>query len=221
MAQDRHPPRRWDRTGNPHADDRVLRRGRLPFRVSSFGVAIDLHGTAPTDETLAACRAADAVLLATVDGPKWDTTDPKASPPEQGLLGLRKGLGLYANLRLVRPLQVLYEASPLRRDLDRGDRKRPARTLRRASRITPGEYYERMVTSSKIPLGRVGRPQSLRTSARSCCPSVPPTSPGGPSTWMAGSARWFRDGLRRWRRLRTCRSRTARRSSTRGLRARR
>ena len=48
------------------------------------GASIDLHGTALTDETLAACRAADAVLLAAVGGPKWDTTDPNAPRPEQG-----------------------------------------------------------------------------------------------------------------------------------------
>ncbi len=65
---------------------------------------------------LEACRRADAVLLAAVGGPKWDTTDPAAPRPEQGLLGLRKGLGLYANLRPVKPLPALYEASPLRRE---------------------------------------------------------------------------------------------------------
>jgi 3-isopropylmalate dehydrogenase len=56
------------------------------------------------------------VLLAAVGGPKWDTTDPDAPRPEQGLLGLRKGLGLFANLRPVRPLEALYESSPLRRE---------------------------------------------------------------------------------------------------------
>ncbi len=80
------------------------------------GASIDAHGTALTDDTLAACRSADAVLLAAVGGPKWDTTDPAAPRPEQGLLGLRKGLGLFANLRPVRPLPALYEASPLRRE---------------------------------------------------------------------------------------------------------
>jgi 3-isopropylmalate dehydrogenase len=80
------------------------------------GASIDLNGTALTDETLQACRAADAVLLAAVGGPKWDTTDPAKPRPEQGLLGLRKGLGLYANLRPVRPLPALYDASPLRRE---------------------------------------------------------------------------------------------------------
>jgi len=80
------------------------------------GASIDAHGTALTDEVLEACRGADAVLLAAVGGPKWDTTDPDQPRPEQGLLGLRKGLGLYANLRPVRPLPALYDASPLRRE---------------------------------------------------------------------------------------------------------
>jgi 3-isopropylmalate dehydrogenase len=84
------------------------------------GAAIDAHGIALTDDTLAACRAADAVLLAAVGGPKWDTTDPSKPRPEQGLLGLRKGLGLYANLRPVRPLPALYDASPLKREVIEG-----------------------------------------------------------------------------------------------------
>jgi 3-isopropylmalate dehydrogenase len=78
------------------------------------GCSIDAHGTALTDEVLAACRSADAVLLGAVGGPKWDTTDPNAPRPEQGLLGLRKGMGLYANLRPVRPSPALVGASPLR-----------------------------------------------------------------------------------------------------------
>ncbi|HTX12031.1 MAG TPA: 3-isopropylmalate dehydrogenase [Solirubrobacteraceae bacterium] len=81
------------------------------------GAAIDAHGTALTDETLEACRKADAVLLAAIGGPKWDTTDPSKPRPEQGLLGLRKGLGLFANLRPVKPIPALYEASPLKREL--------------------------------------------------------------------------------------------------------
>ncbi|HXR61287.1 MAG TPA: isocitrate/isopropylmalate family dehydrogenase, partial [Solirubrobacterales bacterium] len=67
------------------------------------GCSIDAHGVALTDEVLDACKASDAVLLGAVGGPKWDTTDPDAPRPEQGLLGLRKGMGLYANLRPVRP----------------------------------------------------------------------------------------------------------------------
>ena len=65
---------------------------------------------------LEACAGSDAVLLGAVGGPRWDTTDPAKPRPEQGLLGLRAGLGLYANLRPVRPWPALYDASPLRRD---------------------------------------------------------------------------------------------------------
>jgi 3-isopropylmalate dehydrogenase len=93
----------------------------LEYEEHAFGGAsIDAHGTALTDETLAACRGADAVLLAAVGGPKWDSTDPGAPRPEQGLLGLRKGLGLYANLRPVRPIAALLDASPLKRELIEG-----------------------------------------------------------------------------------------------------
>src|SRR5256714_285548 len=92
--------------------------GQLEYEEQPFrGAAIDAHGVALTDETLAACGAADAVLLAAVGGPKWDTTDPTRPRPEQGLLGLRKGLGLFANLRPVRPLPALYDASPLKREI--------------------------------------------------------------------------------------------------------
>src|SRR3712207_4367897 len=58
------------------------------------GVSIDAHGTALTDETLAACRAADSVLIGAVGGPKWDTTHPDKPRPEQGLLNLRRELRL-------------------------------------------------------------------------------------------------------------------------------
>jgi 3-isopropylmalate dehydrogenase len=80
------------------------------------GCSIDAHGVALTDEVLDACRASDAVLLGAVGGPKWDTTDPAAPRPEQGLLGLRKGMGLYANLRPVRPSPALVGSSPLREE---------------------------------------------------------------------------------------------------------
>jgi 3-isopropylmalate dehydrogenase len=80
------------------------------------GASIDEHGTALTAQVLQACRESDAVLLCAVGGPKWDTTDPDKPRPEQGLLGLRKGLGLFANLRPVRPSEALLDASPLRRD---------------------------------------------------------------------------------------------------------
>jgi 3-isopropylmalate dehydrogenase len=99
----------------------LSRLGDFAFAEHPFGGAsIDAHGTALTDETLAACRDADAVLLAAVGGPQWDTTDPNAPRPEQGLLGLRKALGLYANLRPVRAVEALLDASPLRREVVEG-----------------------------------------------------------------------------------------------------
>src|SRR3954463_7575642 len=100
----------------------VLRElGDFEFSEYLFGGAsIDAHGTPLTDEVLEACRDSDAVLLAAVGGPKWDTTDAAAPRPEQGLLALRKELGLFANLRPVRPLPALYDASPLRREIIEG-----------------------------------------------------------------------------------------------------
>jgi 3-isopropylmalate dehydrogenase len=80
------------------------------------GVAIDNHGSALPDSTLAAAKRADAVLLAAVGGPKWDSTNPDDPRPEQGLLGIRKGLDLFANLRPVKPLPALYGSSPLREE---------------------------------------------------------------------------------------------------------
>src|SRR3954464_5872470 len=84
------------------------------------GAAIDDAGTALPDATLDACRQADAVLLGAVGGPKWDTTDPGKPRPEQGLLGLRAGLGLFANLRPVKPFEALLDASPLKREVLQG-----------------------------------------------------------------------------------------------------
>jgi 3-isopropylmalate dehydrogenase len=77
------------------------------------GCSIDALGTALSDETLADCQAADAVLLGAVGGPKWD--DPLAKVrPEQGLLRLRKDLGVFANLRPVKVHPALVAASPLK-----------------------------------------------------------------------------------------------------------
>jgi 3-isopropylmalate dehydrogenase len=84
------------------------------------GVSIDEHGLPLLPEVLDRCRRSDAVLLGAVGGPKWDTTDPDAPRPEQGLLGLRKGLALFANLRPVRVTAALAQASPLRASLVRG-----------------------------------------------------------------------------------------------------
>ena len=78
------------------------------------GAAIDACGDPLPVETLAAARASDAVLLASVGGPKWDSTDPAAPRPEQGLLRIRKELGLYTNLRPVQIFAALADASTLR-----------------------------------------------------------------------------------------------------------
>jgi 3-isopropylmalate dehydrogenase len=77
------------------------------------GCSIDEHGTALTDEALAACRASHAVLLGAVGAPKYDDPANKVRP-EQGILALRKGLGVFANLRPVRVHPALADASPLK-----------------------------------------------------------------------------------------------------------
>ncbi|MFZ9858714.1 MAG: 3-isopropylmalate dehydrogenase [Roseiflexaceae bacterium] len=80
------------------------------------GCAIDAHGTALPQETVDACTSAHAVLLGAVGGPKWDNPSAKVRP-EQGLLGIRKALGLFANLRPVTIHENLLAASPLRPEL--------------------------------------------------------------------------------------------------------
>jgi 3-isopropylmalate dehydrogenase len=77
------------------------------------GAAIDATGTALPEETLRLCRESDAVLLGAVGGPKWDNPEAKVRP-EQGLLGIRKALGLFANLRPVSLHPRLIATSPLR-----------------------------------------------------------------------------------------------------------
>src|ERR1700753_3150959 len=99
------------------------------------GCSIDADGVALTDEVLDACKASDAVLLGAVGGPRWDTTNPDDPRPEQGLLGLRKGMGLYANLRPVRPSPALMAASPLREE------RIAATDLRVVRELTGGIYF--------------------------------------------------------------------------------
>ena len=79
------------------------------------GCAIDATGEPVPAETLAACRAADAILLGAIGGPKWDAV-PLAKRPETGLLALRKALGLYINLRPIDLHASLRSLSPLRAD---------------------------------------------------------------------------------------------------------
>jgi 3-isopropylmalate dehydrogenase len=109
------------------------------------GSAMDATGNPLPDETLEACRGADAVLLGAVGGPKW--SDPSAKVrPEQGLLGLRKGLELYANLRPVRIYPMLSAASPLKEErLDGVD-------LMVVRELTGGIYFgDRQETSAENP----------------------------------------------------------------------
>lgn len=83
------------------------------------GIAIDQTGNPLPADTIAACRGCDAVLLGAVGGPKWD--DPTAKTrPEVGLLGIRKELGLFANLRPILPFDELLDASPLKRHVIEG-----------------------------------------------------------------------------------------------------
>ncbi len=96
--------------------DVLAKKGGHSFKYTEHligGCSIDKFGSALTDETLAECNSAEAVLLGAVGGPKWD--DPRAKVrPEQGLLALRKGLGVFANLRPVKVHPALIDASPLK-----------------------------------------------------------------------------------------------------------
>jgi 3-isopropylmalate dehydrogenase len=83
------------------------------------GAAYDAAGKPLPDATLAACKGATAVLLGAVGGQKWDTAPPTLRP-EQGLLGIRKALGLFANLRPVTTIPELAAASPLKPEKLRG-----------------------------------------------------------------------------------------------------
>ena len=97
--------------------DSISVKFNLSFNVDEAlmgGCAIDAVGNPLPEDTLRKCRSGDAVLLGAIGGPKWDTTDPDKPRPEQGLLGLRKGLELFANLRPVKVFTSLIEASTLK-----------------------------------------------------------------------------------------------------------
>jgi 3-isopropylmalate dehydrogenase len=104
------------------------------------GIAIDQKGTPLPDDTLAMCKSADAVLLGAVGGPKWDN-NPKELRPETGLLGIRKALGLFANIRPAVVFDCLIEASTLKREVLEGTDLIVVREL--TGGIYFGEKYRR------------------------------------------------------------------------------
>lgn len=129
----------------------VAEQGKYAFNFDDRllgGCAIDEYGTALRREDTEAARSADAVLLGAVGGPKWDNPNAKVRP-EQGLLGIRKALGLYANLRPVVANDSLLEASPLKEDRVRGTDLLVVREL------TGGLYFGRPQKQWRERRGRV------------------------------------------------------------------
>jgi len=111
------------------------------------GCAIDASGTALSKETLDMCRQCDAVLLGAVGGPKWD--DPGARVrPEEGLLALRKELGLFANLRPVRVLPMLVNSTTLKPEVVKGV------DLVIVRELTGGLYFGQPKKQWQTPEGR-------------------------------------------------------------------
>ncbi|MGN0072808.1 MAG: 3-isopropylmalate dehydrogenase [Coriobacteriales bacterium] len=103
-----------DAVGKKHGVELVYEKALIG------GCAIDATGDPLPAETLSIARSSDAVLLAAVGGPKWDTTDSSKPRPEQGLLRIRKELGLYTNLRPVQIFSALAGASTLRPEVIEG-----------------------------------------------------------------------------------------------------
>jgi 3-isopropylmalate dehydrogenase len=98
------------------------------------GISIDIEGTALSEDTLEMCRQSDAITMIAVGGPKWDNPLAKVRP-EDGLLALRKGLGLFANIRPVHTYDEMVDATPLKQNLVKGTDMVVVREL------TGGLYY--------------------------------------------------------------------------------
>jgi len=111
------------------------------------GAAIDALGTALSDETLTMCEQCDAVLLGAVGGSKWDDPQSKVHP-EDGLLALRKGLGLFANLRPVKVFPMLVDSTNLKPEVVRGVDLMVVREL------TGGLYFGEPKKQWQTPQGR-------------------------------------------------------------------
>ena len=96
--------------------------GRTDFEFTEGligGASYDVHGTPLTDDTVAQAKASDAILLACIGGPKWDSL-PFGKRPERGILGIRKEMGLFANLRPAVVFDALAGASSLKREVVQG-----------------------------------------------------------------------------------------------------
>lgn len=111
--------------------------------VLAGGAAIDEYGECLPESTVEACKASDAVLLGAVGGPKWDNV-PGPQRPERALLGLRKALGLYANLRPAMIFEELADASPLKPSLLGG-----GLDILIVRELTGGIYFGEHVTEEK------------------------------------------------------------------------
>jgi 3-isopropylmalate dehydrogenase len=137
------------------------------------GVAIDQTGSALPPETIEVCKAADAVLLGAVGGPKWDDPNAKVRP-EQGLLGIRKALGLFANLRPVTVHPLLIDSSPLRRERLEGVDLLVVRELtggiyfgeKKRDRDEAGEWASDLCIYSEAEIARVVRMAALLARGR-------------------------------------------------------
>ena len=120
----------------------------LEFREGAIGgIALDTRGTPLPDDVLEHARESDAILLGAVGGPKWDNPNAEQRP-EQALLGLRKALGLFANLRPVKTIKELSASSPLKPEVVNGVDLIVLREL------TGGIYYGRPSEKRKTPNGR-------------------------------------------------------------------
>jgi 3-isopropylmalate dehydrogenase len=137
------------------------------------GVAIDQTGSALPPETVEICEGADAVLLGAVGGPKWDDPNAKVRP-EQGLLGIRKALGLFANLRPVTVHPLLIDSSPLRRERLEGVDLLVVRELtggiyfgeKRRERDENGEWASDLCIYSEAEIARVVRMAAMLARGR-------------------------------------------------------
>lgn len=115
--------------------------------VLAGGCAIDETGECLPDETVKVCKSADAVLLGAVGGPKWDNL-PGDARPERALLGLRKALGLFANLRPAMVFDELADASPLKPEILEG-----GLDIVVVRELTGGIYFGRKGTIAETELG--------------------------------------------------------------------